>query len=339
MATPQTSTLQWIIGDSVARCMPARHDVKDLCSALHRGGIYNIVDIGNYDCSFAWRFGDHARRWQIAATSPHDQWLHYLREFCLYELLHGRKVAILTQQEQPGRSVDEGLLDFLGPAPRRQQLEQLMIQQQLRILEALDSGLDGSRPENDPTCRYSPSNLACHATDAAAALKIVRNGEILSACGARRSSGDRLSLEPRNAAGDPPDYFDFVMFGPAVHPGLDKLVNERLLGRAPSWHEMESGFTPAIRFFFRRRDILRHSRFCCDGLHEKVRHAMELRPCLVAALVPQDTEGSAAVANQLQRCLPKVPLVQLARGNDGPERWAGRVARELISLEGSSGNS
>ncbi len=119
------------------------------------------------------------------------------------------------------------------------------------------------------------------------------------------------------------------MFAPAVHPGLDKLVNKRLLGRPPSWQEMAQGFTPAIRFFFRRQTILEHPRFCCDGLHEKVRDAVELAPRLAAALIPEAVEGASAVADQLRQDLPAVPLVKLHRGQDGPGRWACRVAAEL----------
>ena len=38
------------------------------------------------------------------------------------------------------------------------------------------------------------------------------------------------SRDPRNAAGDPPDYFEYVMLGPGNCTALDKLVFERVMG-------------------------------------------------------------------------------------------------------------
>jgi len=148
--------------------------------------------------------------------------------------------------------------------------------------------------------------LVCHVTSVADAEKILKSGVLLSACQARRKSGQILALEDRNAAGDPPDYFGYVMFTFGNCIAGDMLVMERSLGKSPTPKELTEKFYPGVRFYFRYMDLVGHSRFCIDGHHScKIKDVLELKPYLIVAVAPKvaRTDLLRAVSPNLKECL------------------------------------
>jgi len=141
------------------------------------------------------------------------------------------------------------------------------------------------------------------------ALQIIESGHIFSACKARGLPGEVLAGERGNAAGDPPDYFESVMFGPGNCTAVDKLVMEREVGHVPDWEEFERNFRPGVRFFFRATDLAGHPRYCFDGIHGKIREQLELDPYLVLVAIPEGLPRSHDLASLANRRLPAENVV------------------------------
>jgi len=141
----------------------------------------------------------------------------------------------------------------------------------------------------------------CHVASVADAERILKSGVILSACKARNESGQDLALEERNAAGDPPDYFEYAMFTFGNCIAGDHLVMERALGRLPTQEELTEEFNPGVRFYFRYMDLLGHPRFCSDGYHFcKVKDMLELEPYLVVVIAPETSRTRLLAADSLR---------------------------------------
>ena len=52
----------------------------------------------------------------------------------------------------------------------------------------------------------------CHTASLENAKSIISMGRFLSAVRARRKTNNELTIEKRNAAKDPEDFFDYIMF-------------------------------------------------------------------------------------------------------------------------------
>ena len=80
------------------------------------------------------------------------------------------------------------------------------------------------------------TDYLCHTSSIEDAKSIFKCGKILSAVNARGKTGEELAKEARNAANDPPDFFDYIMFAWGNCQAGDRLVMERMLGRFPDEH-------------------------------------------------------------------------------------------------------
>ncbi|MBO4216956.1 MAG: hypothetical protein J5940_03330 [Clostridia bacterium] len=157
---------------------------------------------------------------------------------------------------------------------------------------------------DNPGCRISPpkvirectacpkykgcmTDLVCHTSPVENAVKILDCGSLLSPVLARNIPASELKKEKRNAANDPEDYFDYVMFSWGNCQAGDRLVTERKLGRFPNEDDLKSGFTPGIRFFFRYDDLIRHPQAVFDGvLPMKIKNEVVLKDWVLAIVVP-----------------------------------------------------
>lgn len=154
------------------------------------------------------------------------------------------------------------------------------------------------------------TELLCHTADGAAAQSIFACGELRSAVRARGLPGAVLAKEPRNAAGDTADYFDYVMFAWGNCVAGDRLVTERRLGRAPTEAEFLGAILPGVRFYFRYAALAAHPNRVYDGYHPvKIRDCVDLRDYLVACVIPSYlwVELSPLIPPALQgraHCLP-----------------------------------
>ena len=131
------------------------------------------------------------------------------------------------------------------------------------------------------------TEFVCHTATIENARRILSGGALLSAVKAFGKTADELVADKRNAAGDPADYFDYIMFAWGNCQAGDRLVMERLLGRFPNEDDVGKNFMPGVRFYFRYQDIVRHPGYVYDGHHPaKVKDALALRAYLYACIVP-----------------------------------------------------
>lgn len=119
-----------------------------------------------------------------------------------------------------------------------------------------------------------------HATSIDATKKILSGGRLLSAAKVSGKSGTELAYEKRNSPwNDPPDYFEYIMFGWGDSPIGDYVV----MSEKP-----DSDFTPGVRFYFRWTDLIQHPGHVFDGYHPvKVKDEIILSNYLYACIVPE----------------------------------------------------
>ena len=259
--------------------------------SLKENGFPVIVTVDDYDFNLIWKAGRNEiiRRYQCTFGDypyPTDWELQHLNEFFLYEIAQERNIAIWCRDDRVEEQIIGSIETFFSRADEY-------------FLEFIQTKLDTQAeraseiPErlthcNSCTEQRCDTRLVCHVSSVADAEDILKKGEILSATKGREKSGDELALETRNAAGDPPDYFDYVMFTFGNCIAGDRLVMERYLGRMPTPEELDGVFKPGVRFYFRYSDLVRHPGFRSDGYHYcKIKDGIRLDDNLLAIIAPE----------------------------------------------------
>ena len=133
------------------------------------------------------------------------------------------------------------------------------------------------------------TDLVCHTASIQDAKSIIESGRLLSAVNARKKNAQELKSEARNAANDPLDYFDYVMFAWGNCQAGDRLVMERKLGRFPEEKDLGADFTPGVRSFFRYDKLVEHPARVFDGvLPFKIKGEVVLKDWLHAIIIPEN---------------------------------------------------
>ena len=138
-------------------------------------------------------------------------------------------------------------------------------------------------------CRQNGCETAfvCHTTPVENAIKIFGTGKLLSAVKARNLPAEQLMAEERNAALDPADFFDYIMFSWGNCQAGDRLVMERKLNRLPDEKALSTDFTPGIRFYFRYNELIKHPDAVIDGfLPLKIKNELTLSEWVDAIIIP-----------------------------------------------------
>lgn len=155
-----------------------------------------------------------------------------------------------------------------------------------------------SPPEKITECTACPTLKGCmtkfvlHTTSIENAIKIFSCGKLLSAVNARKLPACILENESRNAANDPKDYFDYIMFSWGNCQAGDRLVMERKLNRFPDDKDLSVDFTPGVRFYFEYDKIIKHPNATFDGvLPLKIRDELILADYIFAIIIPQAEES------------------------------------------------
>lgn len=138
-----------------------------------------------------------------------------------------------------------------------------------------------------PTYKGCMTDFVCHTSPVENAVKIFDCGSLLSPVKARKISSVELAKESRNAANDPEDYFDYIMFAWGNCQAGDRLVMERKLKRFPNETDLSVDFTPGVRFFFKYDEIIKHPNMVFDGvLPLKIKDEVILSDWIYAIVVP-----------------------------------------------------
>ena len=164
----------------------------------------------------------------------------------------------------------------------------------IRIGDFKEEFLSVPRPKLITECTACPqrkgcvTEYVCHTTCCENAVKIFRCGSLLSALKARRAPVEVLMNESRNAAHDPADYFEYIMFAWGNCQAGDRLVMERMLKRAPDENDLSAGFQPGVRFYFRYDRLAAHPNAVRAGfLPLKVRDGIVLRDWVFRIVIPE----------------------------------------------------
>ena len=159
--------------------------------------------------------------------------------------------------------------------------------------DTYEKGVRISPPAKIEECTACPkyqgcmTDYVCHTTSVDNAIKILKTGKLLSPVLARNMSAAELAKESRNAANDPEDYFQYIMFAWGNCQAGDRLVMERKLGRFPNEEDLSVGFTPGVRFFFYYKDLIHHPEATFEGvLPIKVKNEVVLKDWISAIIVP-----------------------------------------------------
>ena len=143
------------------------------------------------------------------------------------------------------------------------------------------------------------TDYVCHTSSFENTVRILECGRLLSPVRARKKTAADLQKEARNAANDPADYFEYIMFAWGNCQAGDRLVMERKLGRFPDDEDLSTGFTPGVRFFFRYDELIHHPNVIYEGvLPMKIRDEVILEDWVSAIIVPEI---------YLQKVTPHIP--------------------------------
>ena len=141
--------------------------------------------------------------------------------------------------------------------------------------------------ENLDITEMPTEKFVYHATDVAAAQKILSDGRLLSAVKVHGETGTELAYGKRNSPwNDPPDFFEYIMFCGGDQATGDWVV---LSDDMPSEEDLRNGiFNAGVRFYFRYDDLKRHPNHIHDGYHPiKVRNEVVLSDYLHSCIVPE----------------------------------------------------
>ena len=224
------------------------------------------VNIANHEHPFVW---DGVYYFALSDYPNITPWeLKKLLAFMNYEKRHGRHTEIICE--------DDSILSAVKNA--------------IKNPETVENAVI---PEKITGCTYCKQNgcltrFVCHTATIESAKKILESGKLLSAVRAFNKTADELVYDKRNAAGDPEDYFDYIMFAWGNCQAGDRLVMERTLGRMPNKDDLGKNFAPGVRFYFRYEDIIRHPNCVFDGSHPaKIKDELVLSDYLYACIIPE----------------------------------------------------
>ncbi len=188
-----------------------------------------LIKIGDVEYTGVW---DNVLYKRLSHYPAITDWeIRNIIEFIQYEKKYGRECKIECENKKLLRQITE------------------------KIMEQ-DRYLAAPRPERITECTACPyrkgcmTDLVCHTASVENAIKIFLSGKLLPAVNARNVSVAELMREQRNAANDPPDYFEYIMFSWGNCQAGDRLVMERRLKRLPNEEDLSTYFSPGIRFYF-----------------------------------------------------------------------------------------
>ena len=162
------------------------------------------------------------------------------------------------------------------------------------------------------------TDFVCHTSSVENAVKIFDCGSLLSPVKARKMSGEELAKEARNAAKDPADYFEYIMFAWGNCQAGDRLVMERKLKRFPNEKDLSEDFTPGVRFFFDYKKLCTHPNAVFEGvLPLEIKDEVILKDWIHAIVVPGN-ERAALEKHIPQNLAQKVHFVK----NNCKDIWA-----------------
>ena len=139
------------------------------------------------------------------------------------------------------------------------------------------------------------SSLVCHGTPAAVAATILRQGLLLAAVDVTGRTSEELARA--STWGEPPDYFDHVMFANGRCTAPEAVARSRSMGRDLEPLDLLPGYPTAVRFYFDWSELAARPDAVFDGVHPvKVGGPVELDRHLVAVVVHRTHVEALSIA-------------------------------------------
>ena len=224
------------------------------------------VNIANHGCTIIW---NNVYYFALSDYPNISDWeLKKLILFIDYEKINKRETNIICENNEIMKSIDYAMKNP-------------------------NQFLSVNIPKKITECTYCNqkgclTDFFCHTASVENAKLIFNCGKLLSAVRARKMSGIELAKEPGNAANDPPDYFEYIMFSWGNCQAGDRLVMERMLGREPNEVDLSTEFKPGVRFYFEYDSIAKHKNYINDGYHPaKIKNELILSDNLYCGIIPE----------------------------------------------------
>lgn len=230
-----------------------------------------LIKIGEFDCTECWDGVFYKKLSNYPAISEWE--IQNVLDFEHYEKQNGRDCFI---------EADHDILK--------------VIENYKRIYE---SGKRVNVPEKITECIACPkykgsmTDYVCHTAPVENAVNIFKCGSLQAPTKWRGVSALVLKAENRNAANDPEDYFDYVMFAWENCQAGDRLVMERKMKRFPTEADLSVDFTPGVRSFFKYDKIVSHPNATIEGvLPLKIKEEVILSDWVDTIIIPSAERGA-----------------------------------------------
>lgn len=225
-----------------------------------------ILNIANHDFSIIWE----GVYYKALSNYPNlSNWeIKSIIEFMDYENEHGREVTFEIENEA-------------------------LLKRVLKEVQNKEKYRDVKKPGKIKECtackqKGCMTDYLCHIAPIENAIQIIKSGKLLSAKNARHMRIEDLVREDRNAAKDPADFFEYIMFSWGNCQAGDRLVMERKHHRPPTEEDLSVHFTPGVRFYFDHNELIKHPSAKQDGYHAlKIKDELDIEPYLKAIIVPE----------------------------------------------------
>lgn len=230
-----------------------------------------LIKIGEFDCTECW---DGVFYKKLADYPNITEWeIQNVLDFEKYEQANGRECEI-DAEKNVIKAIDN-------------------------YREIYKSGVRAAIPEKITECVACPkykgckTDYVCHTAPIENAVNIFKCGSLQAPTKWRGLPSSVLKGESRNAANDPEDYFNYVMFAWGNCQAGDRLVMERKLKRFPTEEDLSANFTPGVRFFFRYEEIIKHPNAIFDGvLPLKIYDEVNLLDWVDTIVIPLNERGA-----------------------------------------------
>lgn len=236
--------------------------------------------------------------------------LEKIAAFCHYERMNQREPQIICKDQAIVRTINQYLKHDNSRVP--------VIPSHRKVASTYDvSG------------KVVYDEWLSHTCTVETAIAIFKSGKLLSAVKAFNLPAEELVRDSRNAAGDPADYFNYVMLGWSNTSSGYRLAMERLLGHLPNDRELNEAFVPGVSFHFAYDEIVSLKEYLFDGYHPaKVKDELPLTH-LKACIIPQ--EQASAFEGVIPETL-KIRCFYLPYNKEGLIEWSEKVHRFLVRV-------
>ena len=239
------------------------------------------INIAKHDCTIIWAGVYYFALSDYPHISPWE--LKKLLTFVNYEKYHGRQTEIICE--------DADILNAVNNA--------------IAYPETVENAMLPVKITECTACKQQGclTKFVCYTAPIESARKIFSSGKLLSAVKAFEKASDELVLDIRNGAGDPPDYFNYLMFAWGNCITGDSLITERNFvkthGRLPTQAELDEensrNLITGVRFYFRYDDITRHPEYVFGGFRPtRIKDELVLSDYLYACTVPEQYRKEVA---------------------------------------------